>query len=742
MTHGRVNLRILTQRGVRQGCVFSPLLWSCFTCYVAKRLPQTLRKQDLQMYADDFLMYWIFRCRVDFHRALSSIPILLGALRAFGLNINLSKTAVLVRQPEFVPLVKQHKYLGCIISLFDFEVRTLRHRISVGRSQFTRLRKVLTSRKHLTLSRRARIWDACIWSSLSYGLICCGFTGYSYSKLAEVVATQLRAVARSPRHIHHETNEALRARLHIQDPAQRLQQLHHGLVQRLLSGCQHLPEHDIMRNPDFLEQARYVSQLLAEAKDYHPCFIPLKPQTGVPCPECGLYFVDESAVRKHLAVKHPDLHTAEPIDMDSINRNVISIDGMPVCSGCRVNFCSWQKLLQHVRYRRCPGLRYDTSEGVVPIGVCSTNDTHQNASEDRPCSPQAEAACVAEDAVSDPTITVKNTGVAALPLLKRRGLVQAWVSEGARRCIRDLTNVDLSRECREHCCICRQWIADTRHMKQHIKQSHPHVYAKYHQQLVADCAALSGTVLASQPCPVIAVQPPSLSDMRRCAPYFIRSPWCVALMSGMGTTSAEQEITSLFAPYLPSLSTAAPLGKRQGAPARRDPPKHRRPESKGASGALGKGKGKGSRGGGSSQPGSASNQSPIPNLQEEEGIKEVIRMLMQVSIRHEDHINLLRLQDRSFLLWMKTSSPESMLPTIVAASKAWKEKREAGTTDTSLRVTLFRCLLVELKNRATQMVENSELRAKLMTAGWLQVKEGQEPMWNPMMWSRTEERRR
>eukprot|EP00439_Symbiodinium_sp_Y106_P042504 s7640_g5.t1 len=205
--------------------------------------------------------------------------------------------------------------------------------------------------------------------------------------------------------------------------------------------------------------------------------------------------------------------------------------------------------------------------------------------------------------------------------------------------------------------------------------------------------------------------------MRRCAPYFIRSPWCVALMSGMGTTSAEQEITSLFAAYLPSLSTAAPLGKRQGAPARRDPPKHRRPESKGASGALGKGKGKGSRGGGSSQPGSASNQSPIPNLQEEEGIKEVIRMLMQVSIRHEDHINLLRLQDRSFLLWMKTSSPESMLPTIVAASKAWKEKREAGTTDTSLRVTLFRCLLVELKNRATQMVENSELRAKLMTAG-------------------------
>ena len=238
---------------------------------------------------------------------------------------------------------------------------------------------------------------------------------------------------------------------------------------------------------------------------------------------------------------------------------------------------------------------------------------------------------------------------------------------------------------------------------------------------------------------VIAVLPPDLRDMRKCALFSIRSPWCVALMSGMGATPAEQEITSLFAAYLPSLSTAAPQGKRQGAPARRDPPKHRRPESKGMSGTQNKGKGKGSRGGGNSQTGSASNQSSIPSLQEEAGIKEVIRMLMQVSIRHEDHINLLRL-DRSFLLWIKTSSPETTLPNIVAASKAWKEKREAGTTDTSLRVTLFRCLLVELKNRATQMVENPELRAKLVTTGWLQVKDGQEPMWNPMMWSRTEEK--
>ena len=91
MKHGRISLSILTQRGVRQGCVLSPLLWSCFTCYVAKRLPEKLSKRDLQMYADDFIMYLVFRSRSEFHQALSSLPIFLAALRAFGLNINLSK---------------------------------------------------------------------------------------------------------------------------------------------------------------------------------------------------------------------------------------------------------------------------------------------------------------------------------------------------------------------------------------------------------------------------------------------------------------------------------------------------------------------------------------------------------------------------------------------------------------------------------------------------------------------------
>ena len=80
------------------------------------------------MYADDFLMYWIFRSRVDFHRALTSIPTFLAALRAFGLNINLSKTAVLIRMahPPGQDELRKHVVTnnkGTFLSLFWFTAR-------------------------------------------------------------------------------------------------------------------------------------------------------------------------------------------------------------------------------------------------------------------------------------------------------------------------------------------------------------------------------------------------------------------------------------------------------------------------------------------------------------------------------------------------------------------------------------------------------------------------------------------
>ena len=85
LQHAHINLRIMTERGVRQGCVLSPLIWTCFTCYVAYKLEPLISLDDLQIYADDFLLSKIFHTKQQFLEALQIVPKFLSMLTFYGL---------------------------------------------------------------------------------------------------------------------------------------------------------------------------------------------------------------------------------------------------------------------------------------------------------------------------------------------------------------------------------------------------------------------------------------------------------------------------------------------------------------------------------------------------------------------------------------------------------------------------------------------------------------------------------
>ncbi|CAE7232869.1 unnamed protein product [Symbiodinium sp. CCMP2592] len=72
LQHAHINLRIVTERGIRQGCILSPLIWTCFTCYVAYQLEPIIPLTDLQIYADDFLLSKIFHTKQQFLDALQT----------------------------------------------------------------------------------------------------------------------------------------------------------------------------------------------------------------------------------------------------------------------------------------------------------------------------------------------------------------------------------------------------------------------------------------------------------------------------------------------------------------------------------------------------------------------------------------------------------------------------------------------------------------------------------------------
>ncbi|CAE7270505.1 unnamed protein product [Symbiodinium sp. CCMP2592] len=79
---------------------------------------------------------------------------------------------------------------------------------------------------------------------------------------------------------------------------------------------------------------------------------------GVPCPVCGVYFDNQTSVRKHLRRKHPDYQMPE-IKFDPAEH---AIGGLPQCAACKHRFQSWQELKVHIEKGRCHEQDVDTRE--------------------------------------------------------------------------------------------------------------------------------------------------------------------------------------------------------------------------------------------------------------------------------------------------------------------------------------------------------------------------------------------
>ena len=509
LQHGHVNLRIVTQRGVRQGCVLSPLIWTCFTCYLAYQLEPLVALEDLQLYADDFLWSRIFQSRLGFLEALSTIPKFVRKLEKFGLHVNLSKTAILVRmarpegrellrrhtqktaqglflsflgdRPLRIPIKKSHEYLGCIISFHDFEALTVQHRLAAAKNQFSRLRTVLTSTRCLSMLRRARIWHTCVWTTLIYGWTCCGCSSYLLTQVWGTVNRQLRAIARSPRHITHTTNDEVYEILSLPGPSELLQQAVDGLSRRL----DHIKYTSdmVMCTPALHHQAAWAHDLLTDAIRNCGRLERVADAQGVACTVCGVYFDNESSMRKHRSRKHPEVGGVQPVAPNQIQREAVCVDGMPVCRGCGKVFHHMQTLLRHVRLQRCPGTRANNqgaTDRPPPMSGGEGNTPVQLPDLVQPA-PQPKVS-------SEP-----------LPMIQRAEHLLGWHDGGAAALLSSLrTNVELRKELMQHCCVCRQWMSDSRRFKTHIEKAHSELFDTCHEDALNDCRGLTGAIM--NPC--------------------------------------------------------------------------------------------------------------------------------------------------------------------------------------------------------------------------------------------------
>ena len=125
-------------------------------------------------------------------------------------------------KPIRIPLVPRMTYSGIVASYGPYEMQTCLHRQKAALANRQRLAKVLHHRL-LTVQQRVRLYVACVRSCLLYGQHAVGFSHSVLRKHDQFDSRVLRAIARAPAHITHETTAALCERLHVDSPGAVLQ---------------------------------------------------------------------------------------------------------------------------------------------------------------------------------------------------------------------------------------------------------------------------------------------------------------------------------------------------------------------------------------------------------------------------------------------------------------------------------------------------------------------------------------
>ena len=375
--HGGRESQIRTQKGVRQGCPLAPYLFLIFSTYILKQLADHVGMQRvldcITLFADDTHAKWTFQNPDSFKVLLSDVQLIFRLFEANGMVANPSTSEFICvsrdpsikrmigsrlskiggkqyidlggpGRPRLVKFVLEFEYLGIIASYKDFEFRSLQHRLSAADSNYGRLKRILHSTKYISTRRRLIVYNACVRSSATYGLLAVGLTQAMLDKLCKFEIRHIRAIAKAPRHLYHETSKDLLNRLKQNTPVHFLLKIAKSKIEKV-----DLPNEfrsSLSLSIDTLE--RYVA---GQGPQRAHC------SQQIPCPTCGLFFESVPSMRLRHARKHGKALGLQKHEYAELSKKLKMADhmlgGMPICKHCGCKFSRPQSLKMHL-LKTCP----------------------------------------------------------------------------------------------------------------------------------------------------------------------------------------------------------------------------------------------------------------------------------------------------------------------------------------------------------------------------------------------------
>eukprot|EP00439_Symbiodinium_sp_Y106_P041099 s4702_g5.t1 len=124
----------------------------------------------------------------------------------------------------------------------------------------------------------------------------------------------------------------------------------------------------------------------------------------------------------------------------------------------------------------------------------------------------------------------------------------------------------------------------------------------------------------------------------------------------------------------------------------------------------------------------------------DQALEENVKLLARLCLRHEDELSQMRVE-RDFVITMETQEA-AVLSKLYRLSTVWKDKKETGEVDCSLRLALFLALcqvwLERMRALEAATAEAQALRERIIELGQAFIPEGQSELhWWYMRWDPT-----